>query len=217
MRGRMGRRAAAWVVLAAAAWLACPAAQADETDYAPHNWELAGGLNVLSYGRYDGMGDDGHFDPFSTVFGVGPEVALRYRVSRWLAGGGNASYVFSMGRTDIWENRVKPLVHKVRLAPVVQIRLPGNSVEPYVRLSGGFAALSSKNWDDPYDAAGWFAALGLGSNIHFTDRLGMYVCYSAHVDWLTIHNVEGGYAGYLEDSAVVAFLMEVTAGLLYRF
>jgi hypothetical protein len=204
------------IVLIACSILASTRAEADENSRPHHNWELAAGFTPLSYGFYDALGGDGHFDQFTTLPAAGLELGANYLQRRYLAFGVTAAYVFSLGRTDYWSRSYEPGVHRFRGGPQVQFRMPGDSVEPFVNLSGGLSALASKNYGGSYNAVGFYGSLGLGGNIHFTSRFGMYARYNLTFDHTTVQSMDADYGTDMEGVPVLAFLQEVTVGLLIR-
>ncbi len=191
-------------------------ARAEELPRPGHNWELAAGFTPLSYGLYDALGGDGHFDQFTTLPAAGLEVATNYHYRRYLVLGATAAYVFSLGRSNYWSQDYEPGVHRFRLGPQLQLRVPGESIEPFVSLGGGLSALKSKNYGDSYNATGFYGSLGLGGNIHMTRSISMYVRSNLTFDHAVINSMDGGYRDYMEDAGVVSFLMEVTLGILLR-
>lgn len=181
------------------------------------NWELSAGFSPVSYGFFDGLGGDGHFDTFTTVMSAGVDLSGAYRFRRYLLFGAHLEYLFSLGRTDYWSTDYEPGVHRFRFGPRVQFRVPDEVVQPFLELSGGYSALWSKNYGDSYRAPGFFGALGIGANLPFADSWGAFVRYRAVLDFCEISHMDGGGADYLEGAAVVAFLQEATVGLFLQF
>ena len=192
-------------------------AKADEDLVQPrHDWELSAGFTPLSYGFFDALGGDSHFDTFTTLPAAGLEFAANYHFRRYMVFGAAAAYVLSLGRTNYWSRDYEPGVHRFRLGPVVQFRVPGESVEPFLNLSGGLSALHSRNYGESYDAQGFYGTLGLGGNVHLAGALDMFIRYNLTFDHAVISSMDGGYSDYMEDAAVVAFVQEVTVGVLLR-
>ena len=204
------------IVVIACSMLASTRARADEQSRPQHDWELAAGFTPLSYGFYDALGGDGHFDQFTTVPAAGLEVGANYLHRRYMAFGATAAYVFSLGRTDYWSKDYEPGVHRLRVGPQVQFRMAGDSVEPFLNLSGGLSALASKNHGSSYNAVGFYGSLGLGGNLHFTSRLGIYARYNLTFDHTIVQSMDDDFGAYLEGEPVLSFLQEVTVGLLFR-
>jgi len=198
------------------AWSIAGASPAHSEEAPLRKLELAAGFTPISYGFYDALGGDGHFDQFTTLPAAGLEFGANYRYRRYLALGASGTYVFSLGRSDFWSKDYEPGVHRFRLGPLVQFRVPGDSVGPFLNLSGGYTALRSKNYGSSYDAHGVYGALGLGGNIHLSSRLGMYVRYTLTVDHAIVRSMDDSHGPYMEDVPVLAFLQEVTLGLLLR-
>lgn len=192
-------------------------AGAQEPPEPRRNWEIAAGFTPVSYGFYDALGGDGHFDTFSTVMAAGLEVGGGYRLRRYFLLGAHAEYLFALGRTDFWSKNYEPGVHRIRLGPKLQFRMPAESVQPFVELTGGFSALLSKNYGDSYRAQGVFAGLGLGANMPVQDSWGAYARYRVVIDFGEIGHIRGGYGDYLMDAGVVALLQEVTIGVFLQF